>query len=133
MDNSSEGEIAYLLDYDGTHFVFDEGYWVKIAVRQTQSTPERPHGLVYSLTLHDPDGHRLLGFDNAHGVRSLGGRYARKPVANDHWHRTEVDEGRPYGFTSALKLVEDFLAEVDRTLAERGVSAAIRDSKGRDE
>ena len=132
MNTSSEGEIAYLLDFDGTRFVLDKGYWVKIEVRRTQAMPERPHGLVYSLTLHDPDGKRLLGFDNAHGVRALGGRYARKPMVHDHWHRTEVDEGRPYGFTSALKLVEDFLAAVDRTLAERGVSAAIRDSKGRD-
>lgn len=128
---SSDDEIAYLLDYDGARFVFDEGYWVKIEVRRVMPTGERPHGLTYSLTLHDPDGRRLLGFDNAHAVRSLGGRYARKPLAHDHWHRTAADEGRPYGFTSALKLVEDFLTEVERTLAERGVSAAIRESRGR--
>jgi len=28
-------------------------------------TPERPHGIKYSLTLHAPDGTRLIGFDNA--------------------------------------------------------------------
>jgi hypothetical protein len=31
--------------------------------------PEKPHGPDYSLTLHDGDGERLLGFDNAHPIR----------------------------------------------------------------
>lgn len=126
-----EHELAYLLDYDGTHFLFDAGFWVKIEVRRVAVTRARPHGLAYSFTLHDPDGQRLLGFDNAHGVRRRGGRYAGKAVAYDHWHRTSDDEGRPYTFQSALKLVEDFLAEVDRVLAEQGVSADIRESRGR--
>ena len=130
MEPHPEHELAYLLDYDGTRFLFDAGYWVKIEVARAGVTRQRPHGLAYSLTLHGPDGARLLGFDNAHGVRSRGGRYARRPEANDHWHRTETDEGRPYPFRSALGLVEDFLAEVERVLSERGVSVAIRQSKG---
>ena len=123
MESLPEHELAYLLDFDGARFLFDEGYWVKLEVSRTDPTPQRPHGLSYSFTLHDPDGRRLLGFDNAHGVPPLGGRYKVKPVAHDHWHRTETDEGRPYQFRSALELVQDFLNEVERVLRERGVSA----------
>jgi len=45
-----------------TLFVDDAGHWVKFVVVQTEVTPERPHGLRYSLTLHAPDGARLVGW-----------------------------------------------------------------------
>jgi hypothetical protein len=77
MESLPEHELAYLLDFDDTQFLFEEGYWVKLEVRRTDPTPQRPHGLSYSFTLHDPDGQRLLGFDNAHSVPPLGGRYIR--------------------------------------------------------
>ena len=59
-----------LLDLDGQVFVVDAkgGYWVRFSVNRVASTPERPHGLKYSLTLHGTDGSRLIGFDNAHPV-----------------------------------------------------------------
>jgi hypothetical protein len=120
-----EDELAFLLDFDGAIYFFDEGYWVKIEVKRTTPSPQRPHGISYSLTLHSPQGIRLLGFDNAHGVEPQGGRYKAKTAANDHWHRTEDDKGRPYEFQSALQLVQDFLNEVGRVLGERGVSAVM--------
>jgi len=126
MEPPSEHELAYLLDFDGARYFFDEGYWVKIEVRRIEPTKERPHGLSYSLTLHDPDGIRLIGFDNAHAVPPLGGRYKARPAENDHWHRTESDEGRPYAFRSAPNLLEDFFREVERVLGERGVSAVMK-------
>ena len=45
-----------LLDLDGQVFVVDAkgGYWVRFSVNRVASTPERPHGLKYSLTLHGP-------------------------------------------------------------------------------
>ena len=56
-----------LLELDGVVLVVDDlGHWVKFEVRRSAVTPERPHGLSYSLTLHAPDGGRLVGFDNAH-------------------------------------------------------------------
>jgi Family of unknown function (DUF6516) len=124
MESLPEHELTYLLNFDGTIYLFDEGYWLKIEVKRTTPTPQRPHGLSYSLTLHDPEGTRLLGFDNAHAP-PRGGRYKAKPVAHDHWHRTEQDKGRPYTFRSALQLVQDFLDEVERILGERGVSAVM--------
>jgi hypothetical protein len=130
MESLPEHELAFLLGFDGTRYLFEEGYWVKIEVSQTDPTPQRPHGLSYSFTLHAPEGTRLLGFDNAHAVPPLGGRYKAKPVSHDHWHRTETDPGRPYEFKSVVDLVQDFLDEVERVLGERGVSAVMVDEKG---
>jgi hypothetical protein len=64
---------------------------------------------------------RLIGFDNAHTVRPRGSQFKAKPEAADHWHRTENDEGRPYRFRDAETLIEDFMNEVERVLAERGI------------
>ena len=75
--------------------------------------------------LHDPAGHRLMGFDNAHAVPSQNTRY-RKPAATyDHWQRTTNDEGRPYRFTNADQLLLDFEAGVARILTERGIGTAV--------
>src|ERR1700677_4556758 len=131
MESSPEDELAYLLDFDGARYLFDEGYWVKIEVKRTEPTRLRPHGLSYSLTLHDPEGVRLMGFDKAHAAPSMGSRYRAKPVAHDHWHRTEKDKGRPYAFRSAVQLVQDFMDEVERILGGRGVSAVRIGGKGR--
>jgi hypothetical protein len=59
-----------LLDLNGQVFVVDPDgrHWVKFSVQRVDPTPERPHGLNYSLTLHDESGARLVGFDNAHTV-----------------------------------------------------------------
>lgn len=130
MESLPEHDLTYLLDFDGARYLFEAGYWVKIEVSRRDPTPQRPHGLSYSFTLHDPEGKRLLGFDNAHAVPPLGGRYKAKPVTHDHWHRTEKDAGRPYVFASVFDLVQDFLKEVERVLGERGVSAVMIDRKG---
>jgi hypothetical protein len=70
-----------LLDLDGQVLVVDpEGsYWVRFIVRRVPVSTQKPHGLDYSLTLHGPDGERLVGFDNAH---SVGKR--RRSEARDH-------------------------------------------------
>jgi len=45
-----------LLDLDGQVFVVDAKgqYWVRFSVSRVVSSPERLHGLNYSLTLHGP-------------------------------------------------------------------------------
>lgn len=112
--------------------VFEEGYWVKFEIKRVKSTKQRPHGLSYSFTLHDPDGKRLLGFDNAHGVDAKGPRYKKKADAHDHWHRTDADPGRPYRYVDVSTLLDDFEREVARILHERGVSMTVvgMDEKG---
>ena len=102
---------------------------MKFEIKRVAPTLERPHGLRYALTLHDPDGKRLLGFDNAHGVPPQGGRYRRPEAAHDHWHRTGDDEGRPYSFTTADQLLVDFQAEVGRVLSALGLDdMVVKDS-----
>jgi hypothetical protein len=91
----------------------------------SRSGKERPHGLSYSFTLHAPDGARLVGFDNAHGVPARVSRFKAAPQASDHWHRTENDPGRPYAFKDAETLIEDFFNEVERVLGERGIGTSV--------
>jgi hypothetical protein len=124
-----EHTLEFLLGFDGVMYVFEAGYWAKFEVRRGDETEERPHGLRYSFTLHDPAGERLLGFDNAHSVPALGSRFAARPTAHDHWHRTGDDAGRPYEFVDAEKLICDFEREVGRILSGLGVSADPTDLK----
>ena len=56
--------------------------WVRFVVTRVAVSPEKPHGLDYSLTLHGPDGERLVGFDNAHPVEGRSG-VGRRTIATD--------------------------------------------------
>ena len=125
MVASPEHTLEFLLAFDGRVHWLEQGYWLKFEIRRVEPTTERPHGLRYAFTLHGPEGRRLVGFDNAHGVPAAGSHFKERPAAVDHWHRTETDEGRPYAFVSAEQLVADFFAEVRRALMERGVSETV--------
>lgn len=116
--------LEFLLAFDGRLHWYDQGYFVKFEIKRVEATELRPHGLRYSFTLHAPEGERLMGFDNAHTVASAG-RYAKRQAEADHWHRTGDDAGRPYAFTDAATLIDDFFAEVERILTERGVSIDV--------
>ena len=122
MENDpDEHTLEFLLAFDGMFYGMEDGYWIKFEIRRTERTEERPHGLRYSLTLHEPNGKRLMGFDNAHRVQTSRGR----PIVADHWHRTSDDEGRPYAFKNADTLLADFFREVRRILGEKGLSDRI--------
>ena len=107
-----------LLDLHGQVFVVDlDGkYWVK----RVDPTPERPHGLSYSLTLHTESGERLVGFDNAHSVQPAAGPAGKSRRRHDHKHRLRTV--RPYDYEDAATLLADFWAEVDAVLKQRGVT-----------
>jgi Family of unknown function (DUF6516) len=121
--------LEYLLAFDGRVHIFENGCWVKFEIKRVETTKERPHGLYYSFTLHAPDGTRLLGFDNAHGVPAQGSKFKKRAVAHDHWHRTETDPGRPYKFKDAETLLTDFETEVDQIIAARGGSSQVVSTK----
>lgn len=111
----SDPSLDTLLELDGQVLVIDEaGYWVKFVVHRVPSTADKPHGLDYTLTLHGPDGGRLVGFDNAHGVAGQG-----KRTTKDHSHRLRTV--KPYDYTDAATLVAAFWSEVESVLRERGV------------
>ena len=117
--------LEFLLAFNGRIHHLDKGYWIKFEITRSQVTPKQPHGLTYSFTLHAPDGTRLVGFDNAHQAPAKGAPFKRRNAANDHWHRTEQDPGRPYQFKNAETLIDDFFDEVERVLGERGVSVQV--------
>ncbi|SRR5260370_40592724 len=110
-----------LLDLDGQVLVVDpaSNHWVRFIVRRVPATDAKPHGLDYALSLHGPNGERLVGFDNAHRVRESGGPGGRRPRAQDHRHRMKTV--RPYEYKDAATLLADFWAEVEAILHERGV------------
>jgi Family of unknown function (DUF6516) len=115
---SRDPGLDILLDLDGMSIAADaEGkYWIKFVVRQVPPSPERPHGVSYSLTLHDEGGVRLVGFDNAHVGPARKGRPRR--TARDHRHR--LMSTTAYEYRDATTLLEDFWAEVYAVLQERG-------------
>ena len=115
-----DSTLENLLELNGERFVVDEvlGYWVKFAAKRMLATPERPHGIKYSLTLHDRHNQRILGFDNAHSIE-YGGKTAVAPKRiHDHRHPDESEDAKPYHYTSAAKLLEDFWKAVDKKIAE---------------
>ena len=83
-------------------------------VTRIPPSPEKPHGLDYSLTLHARSGERLIGFDNAHPAGKQ-----KRGDPQDHRHR--ISTVKPYEYTDAATLLADFWAEVDAVLKGRGV------------
>lgn len=108
-----------LLDLNGCILDQGDGYWVKIEAWRVERSASIPHGIRYSLTLHEPFGHRVLGYDNAHSINPAAGhrRIDRIPV-NDHRHSHAADKGKPYRFSDAHQLLLDFFVDVDRVLVE---------------
>jgi hypothetical protein len=86
VDMTRHDPLDFLLDLDGEVIVQDSGYWVKIEARRRDPSPQVPHGIDYSLTLHDKYGKRVLGFDNAHAAPKKSGRFSPRRVEYDHWH-----------------------------------------------
>jgi hypothetical protein len=125
MEQAAEHTLEFLLAFDGRVHWYPAGYFAKFEIRRVRPTAERPHGLRYAFILHAPDGKRLIGFDNAHGVPAAGSRFNRRQAAADHWHRSGDDPGRPYPFKDAAGLIEDFLDEVRRVLESRGIPVEV--------
>jgi hypothetical protein len=106
-----------LLDLDGEVLVVDPdgGHWVRFVVTSVPASSEKPHGLDYSLTLHGPDGERLVGFDNAHPV-------AKQELGEPQDHRHRLRSIMAYEYRDAAGLLADFWNTVDSVLRERGIT-----------
>ena len=116
MTPPHDPSLDTLLDLDGQVLVVDPDgkHWVRFVVTRIAVSPEKPHRLDYSLTLHGPEGERLVGFDNAHPVRRQ-----KRGDPQDHRHRLKTI--RSYEYQDAATLLADFWTEVDAVLKERGV------------
>lgn len=123
MCENDAWDLAALLDMDGMRGEIGGGYWYKIEARAVARSPEMPHGVRYSLTLHAVDGPRVFGIDNAHAPDVTGGRRGPgrlRKVEYDHRHLGE--RVSYYEYVSAADLLADFFAAVDRILEAKGKS-----------
>lgn len=118
MSRRDEG-LDRLLDLDGFLAEVGGSFPVKIVARRVPPDVHRPHGVSYTLTLHDPAGRRVFGIDNAHVVRLTSGPAGRSSSSRDHLHRGE--SVRPYAYRDAETLMDDFWREVEAVLKKEGV------------
>src|SRR5262249_34156472 len=118
---SEEAELELLPSLDGASYEAAAGYVVEFSARRTEQTPQRPHRLSYALVFRPKDGKPHVGLHNAHAVGRPGSRFVPPPAADDHWHRTEDDPDRPYTFTTAMQLLDDFWREVKRVMNEKEI------------
>ena len=124
--------LEFLLGFDGREHIFEHGYYVKFQIRRVQKSAQIPHGIRYSFSMHDPDGKRILGYDNAHAIER------GKPW--DHKHSVRRVFKKPYGqtkprlveFESAEALLESFYCDVERILQTLGLSNAVEQVVERD-
>jgi hypothetical protein len=114
-----EEALERFLDLDGFLAEVGGGFWVKVIARRVPPAEHRPHGLSYSLTLHEPGGRRVFGIDNAHLVRVAKGPAGRTVGTHDHLHRG--DAVHRYSFRDPDTLIADFWREVEAVLKQKGV------------
>jgi hypothetical protein len=112
--SKKDASLETLLDLDGEVFPMDSGYWTKFEASRVDPTKQIPHGIRYSLTLHDRNSNRILGFDNAHGHKPKRKKYGARKVTWDHEHKMEKIHN--YEFESASQLIEDFWKAVEEVL-----------------
>ena len=111
--------IATLIDLHDQIIDQGNGYWIKIEAWRVESSAFVPHGIRYSLTLHEPYGKRILGYDNAHAVKPPKKfKFSGTRLPYDHKHRHVSDKGVPYAFQDTYQLLSDFFKEVDQVLQE---------------
>jgi hypothetical protein len=115
---SRDPALDTLLELHGSILDQGDGYWIKIDAWRVDESAHIPHGIRYSLTLHEPHGKRILGFDNAHAIKPPKKfKYAGRILVYDHKHRHISDQGVPYEFKDAQQLLEDFFKDADHVLS----------------
>ncbi len=115
-------DINTLLDLDGQIIEQAGGHWTKFEVKLVPKTTEGiPHGIRYSFTLHNRQGERIMGFDNAHPIKRKNKGKHQGRITFDHRHRHSKDKEVAYEFVDALQLLKDFWAEVDKILKALGL------------
>ena len=112
-DYKHDYTLETLLDLDSMIMEVGQGLWVKINAKRIK-TPDhnKPYGIKYLLTLHDPNGQRLLGYDNAHRIPK-----SNVKVPADHKHKGERIV--IYNYQNAEQLLADFWNDVDLILKRR--------------
>jgi len=65
--------LEILLQLDGEIFPLENGCWTKMEAKLVAKNEHIPHGIKYLFTLNDPNNIRVLGYDNAHGIKPKKG------------------------------------------------------------
>jgi hypothetical protein len=107
-----------LLSMDSYMYVYPNKYWWRIKAREVEVSKERPHGIRYTFTLHDPSGTRIFGMDNKHIPKNRRNGYHGQIIEYDHVHKDEADKGTAYAFINAETLMTDFLNRVKEVMDE---------------
>jgi hypothetical protein len=90
---------------------------VKIEAKIVSVSPSVPHGIRYSLTLHNRNNVRVVAYDNAHAIKPKGRRrFSGRKITWDHKHHME--KVKPYEFESAGQLLDDFWKAVNKHIGE---------------
>lgn len=111
FDEDDDG-FETLLALDGQTFFLDSGYWVKFEVRRVTPTKYIPQGVAYSLTLHDKNNTRVVGYDNAHQYKPKRNKYNARVTTWDHFH--DKNKVKHYEFETAAQLITDFWETVEQ-------------------
>ena len=112
--SKKDSSLETLLNLDGEVFPMENGYWTKFEATKVETTLQTPHGVKYSLTLHNQNNIRVLGFDNAHAFKPKKKKYGARKITWDHKHK--MNKVTPYEFESASHLLEDFWIEAEEIL-----------------
>jgi hypothetical protein len=133
LEDEKRKYIEAIAGFDGTEFLFEQGYRMTIAVRCVAPNQDCPHGYRYELNLFVPDSAgngviRILGADNAHAPED-----AKHP--HDHWHDPKmnpagrkpigVNPGKAEKVVSIEALIGKFFAEAEKILLSQGVSKEV--------
>lgn len=104
--------LQALLNMDGLRHTGDDKFRIEINTHKVKPTPHRPYGVKYRLVLLDPNGTRIVCYDNAHGPKIKTKRkiYGARRITWDHKH--SVEEISFYEFESASQLLTDFWKDV---------------------
>lgn len=90
------------------------GYWTKFEAKRVEPNEHIPHGIKYSLTLHNRDNERIIGYDNSHGIKPKRKKYGAKRIFWDHKHSRNIIEA--YEFETPGQLLEDFWKDVNNII-----------------
>lgn len=111
--------LQWLLELHGVSVQLEEGYWWKAQAWRVAPSALCPHGVRYSLTLHNKYNTRIFGYDNAHGIRTASkGKFGSR-IVRYHVHLTASDKGHFYEFSTAAQLLEDFFKRSEEVINSR--------------
>jgi hypothetical protein len=113
---NTDDTLQTLLLLDGEVFPMDNGFWTKFEAHLIEPNENIPHGVRYSLTLHDRYNRRIFGIDNAHAYKPKRKRYGARKITWDHKHKRE--QVFPYEYESASQLLQDFWEAVEMMISE---------------